>query len=69
MDNYYVNDNAQSTGEHEVHKDGCYWLSQVRSKSYLGSYASCGSAIARAKAYHYSNSDGCASCCPLCHTK
>ncbi len=41
MDNYYVNDNAQSTGEHEVHKDGCYWLSQVRSKTYLGSYGSC----------------------------
>lgn len=24
MARYYVNTNAQSTGEHEVHKDGCH---------------------------------------------
>ena len=26
MEKYYVNRNAQSGGEHEVHKEGCDWM-------------------------------------------
>ena len=37
MADYYVNDTAQeSSGDHEVHKSDCYWLSLTRYKTYLG---------------------------------
>ena len=36
MAKYYVNTNAQSNGDHEVHRDGCYWLSLVKNPMYLG---------------------------------
>jgi hypothetical protein len=65
---YYVNDNDQPTGEHEVHKDGCSWLAKVVSKTSLGLHTSCHGAIAKAKTI-YSNVDGCAYCCPDCHKK
>ena len=26
---YYVNNTAQSNGDHEVHREGCYWLTLV----------------------------------------
>ena len=38
---YYVNDNAQPNGDHEVHKDGCNWLLRARSKTYLGYFDRC----------------------------
>ena len=31
MASYYVNDNAQPNGDHEVHESGCYWLGLARS--------------------------------------
>jgi len=65
---YYVNDNPQSTGEHEVHEDGCYWLSLANSKTYLGVFAYCSTAVSEARK-HYSNVDGCKHCCPACHTR
>lgn len=65
---YYVNDNAQSSGEHEVHKSGCSWLELVTSKTYLGDFTNCKSAVAKA-AKIYTNVDGCAKCCPSCHKK
>jgi hypothetical protein len=66
MDKYYVNQNAQSNGDHEVHKEGCYYLSLVERKLYLGEFTSCFPAVAEAKKY-YSSADGCYYCCPLCH--
>jgi hypothetical protein len=65
---YYVNDNAQPNGDHEVHKDGCYWLGLARSKTYLGSYVSCHDAVAKSKRDHYRQSNGCATCAAECHT-
>ena len=65
---YYVNDNAQANGDHEVHVAGCSWLGLIVSKSYLGDYGWCGPAVAQARAFHYSQSNGCAYCCPSCHT-
>ena len=68
MARYYVNDNAQANGDHEVHKEGCEWLEKVASKTYLGEFDSCHGAVAKAKRDCYASSDGCAYCCPACHT-
>lgn len=68
MPNFYVNMNAQSTGEHEVHKEGCFWLIQAKNKKHLGNFSNCKLAIREAKK-HYSNVDGCKHCIPECHTR
>ena len=49
MAKYYVNDNAQSNGDHEVHKEGCYWLGQANSVTPLGECSSCHEAVRKAK--------------------
>ncbi len=64
---YYVNDNEQSNGDHEVHEDGCYWLGLAASKTYLGYFDSCRAAVTAAKK-HYQQVNGCATCSPACHT-
>lgn len=67
MDRYYVNNSPQSNGDHEVHKEGCFWLSLVTSKRDLGLHSGCSSAVVAAK-YYYSTANGCATCAPSCHT-
>ena len=42
MADYYVNDTAQANGDHEVHKQGCYWLTLVVSRTYLGNFLKSG---------------------------
>ena len=49
MAHYYVNDNSQPNGDHEVHEDGCYWLGLVTSKTYLGLFESCFGAVLKSK--------------------
>ncbi|WP_224703077.1 hypothetical protein [Devosia aquimaris] len=66
-DSYYVNNTAQPNGDHEVHKAGCYWLSQARDTTYLGEFSHCRDAIAAAKRRHR-QSNGCATCAYECHT-
>ena len=66
MDKYYVNKNAQETGEHEVHISSCSWFPNER--IYLGEFSDCRDAIKEAKK-HYNNVDGCFYCCVKCHTK
>ncbi len=68
MKHYYVNKNAQTTGEHEVHTYDCLYLPDVNNRIYLGYFDSCKQAIQAAKKY-YNNVDGCYYCCRLCHTK
>lgn len=68
MPNYYVNDNAQPTGEHEVHRDGCTWLAEIISKTALGYHSSCHGAVSKARTI-YSNVDGCKTCSEDCHTR
>lgn len=68
METYYVNNNAQSTGEHEVHKTGCAYLPQIHSKTILGSFSNCRDAVQAARRHH-NNVDGCATCSPACHTR
>ena len=65
MANYCVNNRAQLNGDHEVHKAGCtYWPTD---RTDLGEHSSCFTAVAAAKQY-YSQSNGCATCSPACHT-
>ena len=68
MAKYYVNKNAQTTGEHEVHKEGCTYLPDKDNRIYLGDYTNCKPAITEAKT-HYSNVDGCYWCSIDCHTR
>ena len=67
MTAYYVNNNAQSNGDHEVHKSGCYWLSLATNTSYLGDFYSCFPAVAKAR-LTYPTANGCAHCSPACNT-
>ncbi|MDE2676545.1 MAG: hypothetical protein OXI76_01420 [Gemmatimonadota bacterium] len=67
MTAYYVNNNAQSNGDHEVHKSGCYWLSLASNTSYLGEFSSCFPAVAKAK-LTYPTANGCGHCSPACNT-
>ena len=68
MAHYYVNTNAQPTGEHEVHRDGCSNPPQPQHRRSLGEHANCQSAV-RAAGQIYSNVDGCKFCSPACHTR
>lgn len=65
MADYYVNNRAQSNGDHEVHVSTCQWFPNDR--KYLGNFSSCGPAVIEAKKT-YSTANGCATCCPSCHT-
>lgn len=66
---YYVNNTAQPNGDHEVHKDGCYWLSKAVSTAYLGDFTYCSEAVAKSKRDHYRQTNGCATCASACHTQ
>lgn len=65
---YYVNKNAQSTGEHEVHAEPCSYMPAPANRQYLGYFDSCRDAIKKAKEF-YNNVDGCYYCSSLCHTR
>ncbi len=65
---YYLNNNLQPSGEHEVHVEGCSWLALAHSTTFLGNFLSCQSAIAAARNYRW-NVDGCYYCCENCHTR
>jgi hypothetical protein len=65
---YYVNDHAQPTGEHEVHKQGCSYMPGDRHRQFVGNFDSCQPAV-QAAATHYANVDGCYFCCRACHTR
>ncbi|MCF7516802.1 hypothetical protein LY624_11120 [Pseudoalteromonas sp. N1230-9] len=68
MKHYYINDNAQNTGEHEVHTESCPYFNLITDRTYLGFFHSCKDAVEKAKT-KYSNVDGCKHCCSLCHTR
>lgn len=67
MSSYYVNDNAQSNGDHEVHTTGCSWLPQAENRTYLGEFSSCAPAVTEARKL-YAQSNGCYHCSNACHT-
>lgn len=67
MATYYVNRNAQTNGDHEVHTSTCQFLPEPKNQLYLGVFATCPDAVREAKKY-YSQSNGCATCSAPCHT-
>ncbi|MBP7556857.1 MAG: hypothetical protein KA821_11355 [Chitinophagaceae bacterium] len=67
MKKYYVNNHAQPNGDHEVHQEDCIYLPVV-SKTYLGQFTSCQSAVMEAKKHHR-QVNGCKTCSRECHTQ
>lgn len=68
MTKYYVNQNAQDDGYHEVHAEDCVLLPLLKNKEYIGDFPICGLAIIKAR-MHYKNVDGCIHCAKPCHTR
>lgn len=67
MYKYYVNETEQTNSrDHEVHKEGCYWLSLITYKKDLGYHLSCKTAVDKAK-IDYPTADGCKHCSIECH--
>ena len=64
----YVNKQAQSSGEHEVHVLGCSRFPSEENRLFLGIFESRKDALKKANQYFY-NVDGCYHCCPEIHTK
>jgi len=67
MFRYYVNKNAQSNGDHEVHKFGCSRMPMEQNRLYLGLFSNCRDAVREAKKT-YKQSNGCYYCSNECHT-
>jgi hypothetical protein len=67
MAKYYVNKNAQSNGDHEVHKADCKYLPLEGNRVYLGDFESCSPAVKKARD-HYTQVNGCKTCSSACHT-
>ena len=63
---YYVNNNAQQNGDHEVHVQGCFYMPS--NAQYLGDFSNCQAAVRAARQY-YSQVNGCAFCSSECHTQ
>ena len=66
MATYYVNKNAQSSGDHEVHVSTCSHLPDADNRKYLGTYDNCQDAVTEAKKTD-SSADGCYYCCKPCN--
>lgn len=64
---YYVNKDAQSNGDHEVHVEGCAFMPNPENRKYLGEFSTCHEAVHEART-HYSQVNGCYYCCRPCHT-
>ena len=65
MAHYYVNNQQQANGDHEVHVEGCTYMPSDR--KYLGNFTSCAPAVAEAKKTYW-KSNGCYWCSRACHT-
>ncbi|MYD45830.1 MAG: hypothetical protein F4W92_05705 [Gammaproteobacteria bacterium] len=69
MARYYVNKNAQSNGDHEVHTSTCSFLPKSENREYLGIFNHCSGAVAEAKTSHpFWQINGCYYCSNDCHT-
>lgn len=66
MTTYYVNQNAQANGDHEVHTADCRYVPTHRID--LGQHWSCATAVSAASRY-YPQVNGCVWCSTACHTQ
>lgn len=64
---YCVNKNAQSNGDHEVHKVGCSWYPEEKNRISLGDHDTCQTAVLKAILLGYSRANGCYFCSNECH--
>lgn len=48
---YYVNENAQENGDHEVHATGCSFMPDEENRRHLGEFANCRPAVEKAREY------------------
>lgn len=64
---FYVNKRPQFNWDHEVHTANCVRLPSQENREYLWDFISCKQAVQEAKK-RYPKADGCAHCCPICHT-
>jgi hypothetical protein len=67
VQHYYVNKQAQSNGDHEVHVPRCSYLPDPENSVYLGAFTDCREAVNVALA-RYDKANGCYWCCNTCHT-
>ena len=67
MSSYYVNTQAQTNGDHEVHKDGCNFAPNATNRKYLGEFELCVPAVQEARK-HFQKVNGCYFCARPCHT-
>jgi hypothetical protein len=65
---YYVNMNSQPNRDHEVHTTDCSFMPDSDNRIYLGDFASCQPAIAKARQY-FAQSNGCYFCARQCHAQ
>lgn len=65
---YYVNTQAQFSGEHEVHKNNCAYGADRSHRRDLGWHETDSSALTAAGRI-YTFVDGCAHCCPSIHRR
>jgi hypothetical protein len=68
MAQYRVNKNQQSSGDYEVHKQGCRYFDGLTNFEELGEHPTCQSAISKAQSIVGNSADGCSICIPECHT-
>jgi len=61
MDDYCVNKNVQTNGDHEVHKSGCVYWPAPANVQLLGQHSSCASAVRAARGY-FTQVNGCKTC-------
>lgn len=68
MSMYRLNLNQQSSGDYEVHENGCRYY-PTQNFDTLGDHSSCSPAVAEAKRKHpYKKINGCKICAKPCHT-
>lgn len=59
---FYVNKNAHTNGDHEVHRSKCSRLPDAENRQYLGDFNSSQEAVKEAQKF-YGQVNNCKNCC------
>ncbi|MDR9457610.1 MAG: hypothetical protein RI572_09385 [Salegentibacter sp.] len=62
---YYIDIEKTVFGENEVHEEGCYRLPKKEKMKYIGNFASCHTAVKRARK-QFEDAVGCYFCTGQC---